>query len=194
VALSPYVSAVSEPVTVDAVQIGLQMNPAGRVFVLPTIAGFVGADTVAVLLAAELDKSEKITLVIDIGTNGEIALGNKDRLFACSAAAGPAFEGAQISCGMRGATGAIDHVVFGEELELTVIGGGCALGVCGSALLDTVAGLLETGLISDKGKFFAPDQITSPKGKKLKDRIVEHEGSWAFLLSAEPGSTISPKS
>ncbi|MDW7650481.1 MAG: ASKHA domain-containing protein [Bacillota bacterium] len=186
-ALSPYVPAISEPVVVDVTDLQLNVNKAGKVFVLPNIAGFVGADMVAVLLAAELDRSEDVKLIIDIGTNGEIALGSQEQLFACSAAAGPAFEGAQISCGMRGATGAIDHVTFGEQLETTVIGGGRALGVCGSALLDTVAGLLEAGLISEKGKFNDPDAVTNSAGLKYKERIIRHEGAWAFLLSDEPG-------
>jgi uncharacterized 2Fe-2S/4Fe-4S cluster protein (DUF4445 family) len=188
VALSPYVTAVSEPVIVDADQLRLKINPAGLVLVLPNIAGFVGADTVAVLLAAELDKSKQIKLVIDIGTNGEIALGNHEKIYICSAAAGPAFEGAQISCGMRGATGAIDHVTFDQELSLSVIGGGSALGVCGSALLDAVAGLLENGMINKKGKLLAPHEITNPAGRKFARYIVEHEGSKAFLLSAGEGS------
>ena len=185
VALSPYVAAVSEPVAADPAALGLDINPAGKVLVLPNIAGFVGADTVGVLLAAELDKSEKVKLVIDIGTNGELALGNKDGLVACSAAAGPAFEGAQISCGMRGASGAIDHVTFGDELDITVIDEVSPLGICGSALLDTVAGMLEAGLITEKGKFVEPDKITNPAGVKLKNRIIKHDGLWALLLSED---------
>jgi uncharacterized 2Fe-2S/4Fe-4S cluster protein (DUF4445 family) len=190
VAVSPYVPVVSDPLVVDATSVRLDINQAGKVFVLPNIAGFVGADTVAVLLATEMDRSEKIKLVIDIGTNGEIALGSKDGLVACSAAAGPAFEGAQISCGMRGATGAIDHVTFGKELDFTVIGDTSPLGVCGSALLDSVAGLLEVGIISDKGKFIEPENITHPIGQRLKDRIVRHNNLWAFLLSEEGGKKI----
>lgn len=182
IAVSPYVSVISEPVVVAAAELSIEINPAGRVFVLPNIAGFVGADTTAVLLATELEKSEDIKLVIDIGTNGEIALGSKARIAACSAAAGPAFEGAQISSGMRGAAGAIDHVYFGEQLEYTTIGGGTPLGICGSALLDTVAGLIELGIIDKRGRILTPDKLKNTAARRFEDRLVKHDGQSAFLL------------
>ena len=90
VALAPYVPVVTDPLVIEPAELNLQINPAGKVFVLPNIAGFVGADTVGVLLATGLDQSEEIKLVVDIGTNGEMALGNKDKILACSTAAGPA--------------------------------------------------------------------------------------------------------
>lgn len=183
IAISPYVPVVGDPLTVDAAALGIDINPAGKVLTLPNIAGFVGADTTAVLLATEIDRSEDIKLVIDIGTNGEIALGSKDRIVACSAAAGPAFEGAQISSGMRGAEGAIDHVRFGERLEYSVIGGVKPLGICGSALLDAVAGLLELGIIEPRGRFAPPDTLTNTAAIAFKDRLIEHGGQKAFLLA-----------
>ena len=183
VALAPYVPVISEPMEIDPQELRLEINPAGKVFVLPNIAGFVGADTVGVLLATELDESDEIKLVIDIGTNGEMALGNKDKILACSTAAGPAFEGAQISCGMRGASGAIDHVTFAEEFEYSVIGDVAPLGVCGSALLDTIAGLVEMGLIDGRGRFMKPENVTHPIGQKLKDRLVPYNNSTAFMIS-----------
>ena len=183
VALAPYVPVISESVEVDPRDLNLEINPAGMVFVLPNIAGFVGADTVGVLLATELDESDEIKLVVDIGTNGEMALGNKDRILACSTAAGPAFEGAQISSGMRGATGAIDHVTFAEELEYTVIDDVKPIGICGSALLDIVAGLIEVGLLDERGRLLRPEQVTDPRGQKFKHRLLEHDGTPAFLLA-----------
>ncbi|AOT71007.1 ASKHA domain-containing protein [Geosporobacter ferrireducens] len=188
ISISPYIPTISEPVVMRAQNLPIRINKAGKILVLPNIAGFVGADTVAVLLATELDKSEEIKLMIDIGTNGEIALGSKDKLFACSAAAGPAFEGAQISSGMRGAAGAIDHVHFGEKLEYSVIGGGKPRGICGSGLLDVVAGLLHTGIIDEKGRFLPPDEISNPAAQNFKENIVQHEGMGAFLL-ADASST-----
>lgn len=182
VAIAPYVPIVTDSIVVDPQDLQIEMNPAGKVFVLPNIAGFVGADTIGVLLATELDESEEIKLIVDIGTNGEMLLGNKDHILACSTAAGPAFEGAQISSGMRGATGAIDHVTFGEELTYTVIDDVEPLGICGSALLDTVAGLVECGLMEDTGRILKPEEVTHPIGQKLKDRLIEHDGSMAFLL------------
>ncbi|AFM41747.1 putative metal-binding protein [Desulfosporosinus acidiphilus SJ4] len=188
IAVAPYVPAVSEPLVVDALELKIDINQAGKVFVLPNIAGFVGADTVAVLLATELDRSEDVKLVIDIGTNGEIALGSRGKIVACSAAAGPAFEGAQISSGMRGAVGAIDHVYYRDKLEYTVIGGGKPLGICGSALLDTVAGLVELGIINKRGKFIAYEQLNDQAAKKYKENLIQHEGQGAFLL-ADAGIT-----
>lgn len=185
IALSPYVSAISEPVVTHVQDIKIDINPSGKIFVLPNIAGFVGADTVAVLLETELDKSEEIKLMLDIGTNGEIALGSRDKIFTSSAAAGPAFEGAQISSGMRGAVGAIDHVYFRDTLEFSVIGDVDPIGICGSALLDTVAGFVELGLIDKRGKFLAPDQLTSPEAMVFKENLIEYKGERAFLLVPE---------
>ena len=188
IATAPYVPAISEPLVVDSSDLQININRGGQIFILPNIAGFVGADTTAVLLATELDRSENIKLVIDIGTNGEIALGSREQVVACSAAAGPAFEGAQISSGMRGAVGAIDHVYFGEQLEYSVIGGGNPLGICGSALLDAVAGLLELGIIDQSGRFLRVDKLSNPAALRYKDNIIQHEGLAAFLM-AEAGIT-----
>ncbi|SFR01072.1 ASKHA domain-containing protein [Desulfoscipio geothermicus] len=183
VAVSPYVSAISEPLVINANELQIDINQAGKIIVLPNIAGFVGADTTAVLLATEIDRSDDIKLVIDIGTNGEIALGSREKIVACSAAAGPAFEGAQISSGMRGATGAIDHVYFGDKLEYSVIRGGRPLGICGSGLLDTVAGLLELGIINKRGKILPFEQLTNNAAQGFKDRLTKCEGEAAFLLA-----------
>ena len=121
--------------------------------ILPNIAGFVGGDTVGCMLAAEFDKRQSLTLLLDIGTNGEMVLGNKIQRLACSTAAGPAFEGAKITCGMGGAKGAVDHVWIEDgRLRWSVIGGGAAKGLCGSGLLDLVACLLELGIISETGR------------------------------------------
>ena len=125
----------------------------GTLRVLPNIAGFVGGDTVGCLVASRFDKRQELTLLIDIGTNGEMVLGNKDRALACSTAAGPAFEGAKISCGMRGAEGAVDHVFLQDgKVQYHVIGDKAPLGLCGSGLLDLVAVLLETGDLDETGR------------------------------------------
>ena len=120
--------------------------------ILPNIAGFVGADTVGCMVATRFDRLEELTLLIDIGTNGEMVLGDKKRRIACSTAAGPAFEGAKISCGMRGAPGAVDHVrVENGEIRYHVIGELPPEGLCGSGLLDLVAALLDTGILDESG-------------------------------------------
>lgn len=182
IAVSPYVAGVTRSLTIAAEEIGLKINRAGRIYVLPDIAGFVGADTVGVLLATELDQSEGVKLALDIGTNGEIVLGSRERLVACSAAAGPAFEGAHISSGMRGADGAIDHVRFGDEVTYSVIGGKQPKGICGSGLLDAVAGMLVSGVVNPMGKILPPEKLAGTPAARFADRIVEHDKQRAFLL------------
>ena len=183
-ALAPYVPVIAEPLTASAQEAGIAINTAGRVYVLPNIAGFVGADTVGVILATDLDWSESVKLAIDIGTNGEIVLGSRDRMLACSAAAGPAFEGAQIGCGMRGTTGAIDHVRFDDGIGYSVVGAGRPQGICGSGLLDAIAGLLAQGIVDHRGRILPPDQLGC-QAAGYKDCIVAHEGANALLLVDE---------
>lgn len=185
IAATPYVPVISEPIELNAAELELHINPAGRVFVLPNIAGFVGADTVGVVLSTELDKSKDIKLVIDIGTNGELVLGSSEKLVSCSTAAGPALEGAQISSGMRGAAGAIDHVHFGQTMTYTVIGDEKPEGICGSGLLDTIAGFVELGIINKRGKLLSPDQFTNPAAKVFEKHIVTYDGANAFLMVPE---------
>ena len=152
IALAPYVPVTGSTQEMNAAELGIQINPAGKVYVLPNIAGFVGADTIGVILATEMDQSSEIRLAIDIGTNGEMVLGNKDRLLACSTAAGPAFEGAQISCGMRGTVGAIDSVRLDDDITYTTIGDEKPIGICGSGLIDVMSVMLEAGVIDSRGK------------------------------------------
>ena len=138
----------------------------GRVRILPNIAGFVGGDTVGCMVSTRFDRLEEISLMIDIGTNGEMVLGNKDRRIACSTAAGPAFEGAKISCGMRGAEGAVDHVWLEDgQVKYHVIGEVPPEGLCGSGLLDLVAVLLELEIIDESG-------YLEDKEYKLCDNVV----------------------
>ncbi|WP_422447473.1 ASKHA domain-containing protein [Thermoanaerobacterium sp. DL9XJH110] len=182
-AQAPYVPVITDPVIVDADDINIKINPAGKVYTFPNVAGFVGGDTVAAALASEMDKANELKLLIDIGTNGEIVLGTKGRLLACSTAAGPAFEGVQISCGMRGASGAIDHVYMGEEYKYTVIGGVLPRGIAGSGLTDAVAELLKTGILDKNGRILKPEEIKSEPGKKYRDRIVRINGILSFVIA-----------
>ncbi len=199
-ARSPFVPVVVSALDLPARELGLGVNPAGRVFILPAIAGFVGADTVGVVLATGLDKSGDLKLVIDIGTNGEMVLGSRERMIACSTAAGPAFEGANITCGMRGAGGAIDRARFGEGFEYTVIGDEKPFGICGSGLLDIVAGLVRFGLVNERGRLLSREEalrldrdsdMKDPLNRtgsaaasmaRFSDRLVTHEGKPAFLV------------
>lgn len=145
----PYMPGVSEAMELPAEGI---FPVGGTIRVLPNIAGFVGGDTVGCMTAVGFDRLDELTLIIDVGTNGEMVLGDKNRRIACSTAAGPAFEGAKISCGMRGTEGAIDHVwLQNGEITYHVIGEGEAVGLCGSGLLDLIAVLLETAAIDESG-------------------------------------------
>lgn len=144
----------------------------GTLRILPNIAGFVGGDTVGCMVATRFDRLEELTLLIDIGTNGEMVLGDHHRCIACSTAAGPAFEGAKISCGMRGAAGAIDHVwTENGEIKYNVIGEGGPEGICGSGLLDLVAVLLDTGILDQSG-YLEGREFTLCEGVSLTQKDV----------------------
>lgn len=156
----PYMPSISHALELDGREL-LPVCGNAKIRILPNIAGFVGADTVGCLVATRFDTLSELTLMIDIGTNGEMVLGNKDRRIACSTAAGPAFEGAKIQCGMRGAVGAVDHVKLDAgTISWSVIGGGEAVGLCGSGLLDLVAALLERGDISESGRMTCGKEYT----------------------------------
>ncbi len=181
--LSPYVPSIADALALDAADYGIRIHPRGKLLLLPCIAGFVGADTSAVMLACDFDRREELTLAIDIGTNGELVLGNKDRTLACSTAAGPAFEGAKITFGMRGAEGAIDHAVYKNgTLRYTVIGGGAPKGICGSGLLDLVAALLAGGLVDETGRLVDEDEIP-PEAEGLAGRLRTVDGMRCFVLA-----------
>ena len=182
--LAPYMAAIRQRYVVMASDLGINIFPRGRVVMLPLIAGFVGADTIGVVLATGLHKSAELKLAIDIGTNGEIVLGTKDRLIACSTAAGPAFEGAQITHGMRGAVGAIDRVVIAADVHWHVIGEVPALGICGSGLVDAIAQMLKAGLINATGRLLTMAELdkTGSISPLLKGRIVEEHRKRKFIL------------
>ena len=149
---APYTPAVSERLVLNAGDYGLDVQRKAELIMLPDIAGYVGADTCGCLLALRQDLKDEISLMIDIGTNGEMVLGNRDRLVTCSTAAGPAFEGAKIECGMRGAAGAVDHVKYENgKWNYTTVGNQPAVGLCGSGLIDLVAGLLDAGMLDENG-------------------------------------------
>ena len=191
---SPYVPVVADPLELPARDTGLHAHPAARLLVLPNIAGFVGADTVGVLLATRLLESDQVRLAIDIGTNGEMALGSRARMLACSTAAGPAFEGAQLSHGMRAAEGAIDHVDLREgELVLHSIGRGKLRGICGSGVVDAIAALRQLEVIDATGRLLRPDELAPATRRRLGQRLVPHPQGGAFVLApAEETATGAP--
>ena len=138
-----------------AKRFGLPVNPAARVVGLPLISGHVGADTAACLLAIGLADEDEIVALMDIGTNTEFVIGNRDRLFVASCPAGPAFEGGIIRCGMPGLEGAIESLAIGDHgaVRYQTIGGGEALGICGSGIVDLLAELLRTGRMNELGRY-----------------------------------------
>jgi len=149
---APYLAATSDPLYIKARDIGLPFAGGAYVHLLPNIAGFVGADHVAMILATGLYQADKTTLALDIGTNTEIALYHNGRLVSCSTASGPAFEGAHISCGMRAADGAVERVAIDDgNVRYQTINDRPAVGICGSGILDAVAQLYRAGILDIKG-------------------------------------------
>jgi len=151
---APYVAAVSDSWDVKARELGVGISPGAYIHLLPNIAGFVGADHVAMILGTEIYRAKGNVIGLDIGTNTEIVLSHGGQMVSCSCASGPAFEGAHIRDGMRATTGAIERVVASNgELKLTVIDDVPPVGICGSGILDAVAVLYRTGAINDHGRF-----------------------------------------
>ena len=193
---APFAPAVSAPLDVKARDLGIKINPSGNVHSLPVEAGFVGADNMAVLLAEEPYNGDKIKLIIDIGTNGEIDLGNKNRLLSTSCATGPALEGAQIAFGMRAAPGAIERVKIdpiSHEPRYKVIGQDewypvpCdrhstvqkigAQGICGSGVIDAIAAMHKAGVISKAGRINA--KLDTPRVRRGESGKLEYVLAWA---------------
>ena len=151
----PYVGAVYCPPPFRVAEVGLKINPRGLVYCLPCVSSFVGADITAGVMAVEMHKTDKLTMFVDIGTNGEIVIGNKEFLVAASASAGPAFEGTDSRDGMRAAAGAIDHLqIYNKDrlLSFSTIGDKPPVGLCGTGYIDLLAELLKNGLIDKRGK------------------------------------------
>jgi len=152
----PFIDVTKEPPPFRAAEVGIRIHPRGLLFAVPGIGGWVGGDVCAGILVTGLCEMDEIGMFIDVGTNGEIVLGNREWLIACSASAGPALEGASVACGMMAERGAIESVYLEEgEIRYDVIGGGAPDGICGSGIIDLVAALLERGIIDRGGKFVA---------------------------------------
>src|SRR6267142_1288806 len=170
VGLAPYAPVMRHALTVPARELFLKVAPEARVCLLPIVAGFVGADAVGVALATRIYEGDVLRIAVDIGTNGEVLLGSAARLWACSAPAGPAFEGGQIRHGMRGAAGAIDRAAVDDDVRVHTIGETDALGICGSGLLDLIAGLLDAGVVDWTGLIQIETRDALPP--KLRERVV----------------------
>ena len=186
---APYKAYSLESHDLSAEKLKIKMNPAGNVHTVENIAGFVGSDTTSVALAVDIDSAEQMTLVVDIGTNGELILGTKDKLYAASCAAGPALEGARITCGSRAMEGAIEAVVInGDDIDMDVIGNCRARSICGSGLIDAVAVLLELGIIDPTGRFVDRDAIEGKIPTAILSRICQQHNEPAFFLAQNDGT------
>lgn len=190
---APFALVTDAALDLTAVELGLDINRGASVYVLPCVAGHVGADAAAMVLAEEPYQLDEISLVVDVGTNAEIVLGNRDRLLACSSPTGPAFEGAQISCGQRAAPGAIERVrIDPETLEarFSIIGSELwsddpdfqrdaarlgVTGICGSGIIEVVAEMYLAGVISADGVIDGALATASP-------RIIPDNRTWSYLL------------
>jgi len=190
---APFALATDSALDLRAAELGLTLHPGARVYTLPCIAGHVGADAAAMILAERPDLSEKLTLLVDVGTNAEIVLGNRDRLLACSSPTGPAFEGAQISCGQRAAPGAIERIRIDPrtlEAKFKVIGSDLwsdepgfneavartgVTGICGSGIIEVIAEMYLAGIISQDG-------VVDGELAARSDRIVQTGRTFAYTM------------
>ena len=180
--LSPFTGITKDLVILNASDLNITMNPLGRISFLPLLGGFVGADTTAVLLG--LPRDESFRMMIDLGTNGEIAIGNHHKYFVASTACGPALEGAGIHMGMRGTTGAIEKVTLvNNKFQCHVIGNVAPLGFCGSGIIDAIAVLFREGLVHEKGNFIKDKAL---EAHPLKNRFsIDESGQRYFIIVSQ---------
>ncbi len=198
---SPFIPAVQSSLDIKARDLGLRINPAGYIHVLPIEAGFVGADNVGVLIAEEPYNQDENVLIIDIGTNGELLMGNRNKVCSTSCATGPAFEGAQIKFGMRAAPGAIETVEIDpatKEPRYKVIGKADwhthivkvdAKGLCGSAIIQVVAEMFKAGIVDKSGRFVM--DLGTPRVRKDAEGKPEYVLAWANETSIGQDITVT---
>ena len=187
IALAPYVATFTQAQDLRADQIGFEIHPLGWVALFPSIGAYVGADIVADIVATGLVRDPEMRLLVDVGTNGEIACGSAERSVATAAPAGPAFEGGEILCGMRATDGAIEGVILTNgTVELQVIGGDEAepRGICGSGLIDIAAQLRLVGLLDDGGKMTSREEAEAA-GHPLAGQLIVRDEVKAFVLTGD---------
>jgi uncharacterized 2Fe-2S/4Fe-4S cluster protein (DUF4445 family) len=193
ISVAPFIPTLTESVTLPIAELtpnnqeSLHVHPQARLTTLPHLGAYVGADIVAGVLATGVARHADVhwRLYIDVGTNGEIVLGSSQKILATAAPAGPAFEGAQIKCGMRASVGAIEGVRITDDVQLQIIGGDVTpIGICGSGLVDAVAELVQCGIVDASGRMAKPDGVRGRLPESLVRRIITLEGGIrAFLLS-----------
>lgn len=183
---SPFMPLSTERLELGMAELELPGHPEARIVAPPGLSAYVGADTIADILASRMNEAEHLSLLIDIGTNGEMVLGDSRGLIACSTAAGPAFEGANIRCGSGGVPGAIDAVMRdGDELVLGTIGDEPPRSICGTGLIDLIALLLEDGILDETGRM---DLEVARSSAAYRNRIAEIDGEDAVIVTEAGGS------
>ncbi|HEY3734295.1 MAG TPA: ASKHA domain-containing protein, partial [Streptosporangiaceae bacterium] len=183
--MAPFIMSTRLYPEVLASDLGVAAHERARAVVFPAFGAYVGGDITAGLLASGMDRDPRVRLFVDIGTNCEIVLGNRDWLLATAAPAGPAFEGAAIRCGMRAAPGAIEVVTMTpDSLDCKVIGDGPPEGLCGSGLVDAVTGLVKVGLLDGSGRFLPVDEAVE-KAPGLADRLTKIGAERVFMLTGD---------
>jgi len=192
-ALSPYTPAVRRSINVKAKELGIKIHRNGVVYVLPIIAGFVGADAVGDVLSSGIHESKELSLLLDIGTNTEVFVGNSGDILSCSCASGPAFEGAHIKHGMKAVTGAIEKVRISPdtyEVEYETIGDVKPVGLCGSAMVDIVAEMLKGSIINHHGRF--NHNIKTPR-LIVDNNVPEFVLAWENETTTRKEITVTQK-
>ena len=192
VALSPFTPAVKTPLNVKANEVNIEMHPESNVHVLPIVAGFVGADAVADVLSSGIYESEELSLLLDIGTNTEVFVGNSKGILSCSCASGPAFEGGHIKHGMKAVTGAIEKLHIspnsGNEVAYETVGDAEPRGLCGSAMVDVVAEMAKCGIINRRGRFNR--NVKTPR-LRITGKKVEFVLAWKNETSTGREITVT---
>lgn len=194
-AKSPYEPAFTSSQLVKASELGININENGKIYCLPSISSFIGADIVSGLYASGICDFDKNILYMDIGTNGEIVLKANDKMYSCSCAAGPALEGMNISFGMKAGKGAIEQVKIGaNQLEINVIGQTEPIGICGSGIISVISQMLKNGLIRGDGSIQSPQYFDEDNQLFKKSMIIENERKKYLRLNfTQNPITISQK-
>ena len=181
---SPYRAHSLDACDLQSEKLGLKINRSSNIHTVENIAGFVGSDTISVALTCDIDSTGKTTLIIDIGTNGEIVLGAGDNVYAASCAAGPAFEGGRINSGSRATHGAIEAVILSEDdIDFDVIGSSQPHSICGSGLIDATAVMLDLGVLEKSGRFADFDSLKEKLPAAILKRLRKHNGESAFFFT-----------
>ena len=186
IAIAPFIPSFTEKYECGALDIGININ--GIISLPPSISAYVGSDISAGILSSNMSKNEKYSLLLDIGTNGEIALGNKDRILTCATAAGPAFEGANIKYGVGGIKGAISSIDLSKDKIYETINDEIPCGICGSAVLDITSELLKYEIIDETGRMIDYDEV---KNESLRKRLNKDKNIKEFIIFQDDNKKIS---